>query len=212
MAVKTLFWSVTMMLMTVVSSTNAQIHETSSSNEEFEVATNASNGEYEVASTSNGTADTPTLYGNSNDEFESAALTVTQLQYNLLTAVNVQRRAYGLSALCMNSKLLVAAQLHSADQASHDTMSHTGSDGSTLKTRILAQGFTSYSRIGENVAAGQSTVTRVMTSWMNSPGHRANILGDYTYFGCGYSYTSQGMYHHYWTQDFGSASAEVCTS
>lgn len=196
MAFKTLLLGVAMMLMTVVSTTHAQISSTSSNSDSGE-----SNNE-------------PTLYGNgsSSDEYESAAATTTQLQYNLLSAVNAQRRANNLSPLCMNSKLLVAAQMHSVDQASHDTMSHVGSNGSTMKSRILAQGFTSYQRIGENVAAGQSTVTRVMTAWMNSPGHRANILGDYTYFGCGYAYTSQGMYHYYWTQDFGKATAEVCTN
>lgn len=196
MAFKTLLWGAAMMLMTVVSTTHAQISLSGS------------------GSGSSESDNTTTLYGtgSSSDEFESTPATITQLQYNLLTAVNAQRRNYSLPPLCMNSKLLIAAQLHSNDQASHDTMSHTGSDGSTMRSRILAQGFTSYLRIGENVAAGQSTVTKVMTAWMNSPGHRANILGDYTYFGCGYAYTSQGMYHYYWTQDFGKATAEVCSN
>ncbi|GAB9471937.1 Scp-like extracellular protein [Globisporangium polare] len=127
----------------------------------------------------------------------------------MLQAVNAERVKQGKAAFCTNKKLQTAAQLHSEDQAKTNTMSHTGSDGSTMDQRVTAQGFV-WSGVAENVAAGQVDVASVMTSWMNSAGHRANILGDYNYFGTGYAYNAQGTYKHFWTQDFGSGSNEAC--
>lgn len=81
-------------------------------------------------------------------------------------------------------------------------MAHSGSDGSTVASRAAAQGF-HYTSVGENVAAGQASVAAVMDSWMNSPGHRANILNPaYRFFGPGYAYNSKATYCHYWTQNF----------
>lgn len=96
--------------------------------------------------------------------------------------------------------------MHSSDQAAHNHMDHTGSDGSTMQTRVEAEGF-QWTSLGENVASGQLTVDQVMQDWMNSPGHRANILGDYKFFGGGLAYNNGKTY---WTQDFGNSKAEIC--
>ncbi|KAF1794997.1 CAP domain [Phytophthora cactorum] len=106
----------------------------------------------------------------------------SQYAASMLASVNAQRAAQGLPALCMNAKLMAASMRHSTDMAVNNFMSHTGSDGSTMSMRVTAAGY-KWTRVAENVAAGQSSVAAVMTSWMNSPGHRANILGDYTMFG-----------------------------
>lgn len=88
-------------------------------------------------------------------------------------------------------------------------MGHTGSGGSTVATRVAAQGF-HYTSVGENVAAGQASVAAVMSSWMNSPGHRANILNPaYKFFGPGYAYNSKATYCHYWTQNFAADGARA---
>lgn len=88
-------------------------------------------------------------------------------------------------------------------------MSHTGSRGSTVARRVAAQGF-HYSSVGENVAAGQSSVAKAMESWMNSPGHRANILNPaYRFFGAGYAYNAKATYCHYWTQNFAADGARA---
>jgi uncharacterized protein YkwD len=59
----------------------------------------------------------------------------------------------------------------------------------------------SYQAAAENIAAGQTTPQEVVQAWMNSPGHRANILnGNYTYIGVGYA--KGGSQRHYWTQMF----------
>ncbi|KAF4047131.1 Cysteine-rich secretory protein family [Phytophthora infestans] len=136
--------------------------------------------------------------------------TVTDWRTTMLDAVNKERVAVGLPRLCMNNKLQVAAQAHSKDMALRDFVSHTGSDGSTLSTRVQDAGYR-WTSVAENIAAGQLTVGRVMTSWMNSAGHRANILSARnTMLGCEYAGTSNSRYKYYWTQVFASGSTEAC--
>ncbi|KAF1773105.1 CAP domain [Phytophthora cactorum] len=130
----------------------------------------------------------------------------------LLAAVNKERAAVGLPSLCMNTKLQSAAQKHSNDMAANNFMSHTGSNGSSMSQRITASGF-KWTAIAENVAAGQKDVTTVMQAWMNSAGHKKNILGSkYKMFGCGYAYNANSIYKRYWTQEFGTGSSESCSS
>ncbi|KAG7376197.1 hypothetical protein PHYPSEUDO_014074 [Phytophthora pseudosyringae] len=127
----------------------------------------------------------------------------------MLAAVNKQRATGGLSALCLNKKLHIAAQRHSDDMAAKDYMAHDGSDGSTMSERITATGY-DWSAVAENVAAGQVDVDAVMVAWINSPEHLENIMGDYTMFSPAYAFNKEGTYQHYWTQDFGSGDAEAC--
>ena len=130
----------------------------------------------------------------------------------MLDAVNNERSKAGLAPLCSNNKLSAAAKRHSDDMAAQDFMAHDGSDGSTMSQRITASKY-EWDAIAENVAAGQEDVTSVMVSWMNSKGHRANILGqDYTMLGMAYAYNGGSKYKHYWTQDFGAGGTEACDS
>ena len=86
--------------------------------------------------------------------------------------------------------------------ATNNYFSHTGSDGSTFDSRISATGY-SYRMAGENIAAGAATAEAVMELWMNSPGHRANILNcGYTQIGVGYAYNAGSDYGHYGTHVF----------
>ncbi|MEV4755251.1 CAP domain-containing protein [Micromonospora sp. NPDC049559] len=120
----------------------------------------------------------------------------------VVAIVNRERAANGCGAVQVNDKLAAAARLHSQDQAEHDTMSHTGSDGSSPWDRAGAAGYDQ--AIGENVAAGYRTPDAVMTGWMNSAGHRANILNcQAKAIGVGVAAASDGTL--YWTQMFGSA-------
>ncbi|RQM17695.1 hypothetical protein DD237_000700 [Peronospora effusa] len=127
----------------------------------------------------------------------------------MLERVNLERSAQGLPLLCINKKLQLAAQGHSDDQAANNFMDHTGSNGSTPAERVSAAGY-DWRGVAENVAAGQVDVTEVMDAWMNSEGHRHNILGDYTMLGSAYAYTSNGLYKHFWTQNFGQSDTELC--
>ena len=130
---------------------------------------------------------------------------------------NQQRQQHGCAALVLSAQLTAAASAHSQDMALHDLFSHTGSNGSTMVSRALATGY-SYSLLAENLAAGASTAEAVMTGWMSSAGHRANILNcDLHELGVGFFVQPDdqsnvrldnghlgGPYRYYWTQDFGS--------
>ncbi|AVH54852.1 MULTISPECIES: CAP domain-containing protein [Streptomyces] len=118
----------------------------------------------------------------------------------IVTLVNSERSKAGCSPVTLNEKLSKAAQDHSADMASHQNMSHTGSDGSDPGTRITRAGY-SWSTYGENVAYGYSSPEQVMAGWMSSPGHKKNILN------CGFKEIGVGLAQpgNYWTQDFGTA-------
>lgn len=112
--------------------------------------------------------------------------------------VNEERAKAGCGALSIDDKLMTAAQRHSQDQADNRNMSHTGSDGSDPGQRIDRVGYT-WQTYGENVAWNQQSPAAVMEAWMNSPGHRANILNcTFTEIGVGVA-SSNGPY---WTQVF----------
>ncbi|WP_262281435.1 CAP domain-containing protein [Micromonospora sp. MA102] len=114
--------------------------------------------------------------------------------------VNQERAKAGCKALTVDDKLTLAAQRHSQDQADHKTMSHDGSDGSDVGDRLDRVGY-AWRSYGENVAWNQQSPAAVMDAWMNSPGHRANILNcSFTEIGVGVA-RSNGPY---WTQDFGT--------
>ena len=112
--------------------------------------------------------------------------------------VNAERAKAGCGALAVDDKLTLAAQRHSQDQADHKSMTHTGSDGSDVGQRLDRVDYR-WRTYGENVAWNQQTPAAVMDAWMNSPGHRANILNcAFTEIGVGVA-SSNGPY---WTQDF----------
>ncbi|MGW0839696.1 CAP domain-containing protein [Streptomyces sp. NPDC002787] len=118
----------------------------------------------------------------------------------VLALVNAERQKAGCAPVTENAKLTKAAQNHSQDMADHQNMSHTGSDGSSMTDRLARVGY-AYRSAGENVAAGYGTADSVMDGWMNSPGHRANILN------CGFKEIGIGLAQpgNYWTQNFGTA-------
>jgi len=119
----------------------------------------------------------------------------------VLAIVNQERSANGCGTVKINAKLATSARQHSADQAANDKMSHTGSDGSSFVQRAQRAGY--QNAIGENVAAGYRTPAAVMEGWMNSPGHRANILNcQAKAIGIGVVAAADGTL--YWTQVFGS--------
>ncbi|MFE2151114.1 CAP domain-containing protein [Streptomyces lavendulae] len=118
----------------------------------------------------------------------------------VVALVNKERAAVGCPAVTVNAQLTKAAQDHSADMAAHATMSHTGSDGSDPGQRITAAQYM-WKTYGENVAYGYPTAAKVMEGWMNSPGHKRNIL-DCSFKEIGVGLAQPGQY---WTQDFGAA-------
>jgi uncharacterized protein YkwD len=124
------------------------------------------------------------------------------LVQTVIALTNQERANRGLGALAWNEQLFNTAQEHSQSMANGDFFDHRD-----LVKRATDEGYPS-SFVGENIAAGRSTPEAVMEQWLNSPGHRANILSsEYTEIGVGYYYLENDpgrfQYQHYWTQVFG---------
>ncbi|MGH8793810.1 MAG: CAP domain-containing protein [Stackebrandtia sp.] len=116
---------------------------------------------------------------------------------------NEQRMEHGCGELRLDDDLLVPAQEHSQDMADNDYMDHVGSDGREPGDRVEDSEYPgSYG--AENVAAGYETPEDVVDGWMNSDGHRENILNcELTAIGVGYAENENSQYELYWTQLFG---------
>ena len=118
----------------------------------------------------------------------------------VVTLTNAQRTANGCGVLRVDDRLTTAARAHSSDMAAQGFFSHTGSDGSTFVTRVSRTGYMGAS--AENIAWGYRTPQDLVTGWMNSAGHRANILNcSSVAVGVGVVVTADGT--TYSTQDFG---------
>lgn len=121
----------------------------------------------------------------------------------VVVLTNQERAANSLQAYNQDAKLTISARGHATDMAANDYFSHTGLDGSSMADRITDAGYI-WNAVGENIAAGQTTSTEVVTAWMNSQGHRDNILSStYCDIGVGYAFETSSTYYHYWVQNFG---------
>ena len=108
----------------------------------------------------------------------------------VVALVNAERAKEGLSALTIDTRVQAAAQVRAKE--SEQLFSHTRPDGSSFATALKEQNV-SYRRAGENIAWGQRTPEAVMKAWMNSSGHRANIMNpDFTTIGVGYYVNANG--------------------
>lgn len=114
----------------------------------------------------------------------------------ILGSVNEERRLVGAKPVCINNLLMRAATVQAAYQQQINEMTHTGSGGSNVGDRVTAQGY-KWTSASENVAMGQTTAKSVMLGWMNSEGHKKNILNPDS--------TEMGIAHigKFWAQAFG---------
>jgi uncharacterized protein YkwD len=130
---------------------------------------------------------------------------------DVLALVNKERAKKGCGPLKMNAQLTAAARGHATAMGKQNFFSHTGKNGSTLRSRLKAAGYHG-SASAENIAAGYSTPEKAVAQWMASTGHRKNILT------CKYTETGIGLYYdandaplpgqkyamkYYWVQTFG---------
>lgn len=128
---------------------------------------------------------------------------VSNFAQQVVDLVNQQRAANGLAPLTMTTDLTNVAQMKANDMLTNKYFDHTSPDLGSPFDLMKAQGV-NYSYAGENIAMGQATPQEVMTDWMNSPGHRANILDpNYTQIGIGVANSYQG-YGYIWVQEFDS--------
>ncbi|MDF2614459.1 MAG: hypothetical protein K0S71_2245 [Clostridia bacterium] len=122
---------------------------------------------------------------------------VSAYENKVLELVNVERQKAGLAALKMDAALSNVARMKSADMQAKKYFDHTSPTYGSPFDMMKKFGIT-YKTAGENIAMGQRTPEEVVKAWMNSPGHRANILkASFTHIGVGY--VANG---NYWTQMF----------
>lgn len=132
------------------------------------------------------------------DRADQAA--VTEQAREVLKLVNQERGKVGLKPLVLNEQLTNIATIKAKDMADNGYFDHTSPTyGSPFD--MLKRFGVKYSAAGENIAAGQKDAAEVMNSWMNSSGHRANILNaNYEQIGIGY--VTGGRWGTYWVQLF----------
>jgi uncharacterized protein YkwD len=124
-------------------------------------------------------------------------------QEQLLSRVNAARATAGVAPLTLNASLNRAAQDYAALMAATGCFAHDCPPEPNFARRAEAAGYTGWRTLGENIAYGQRTADEVHDAWMNSSGHRANILNpSFREFGAGLAYSASGR--AYWVEEFGA--------
>ena len=145
------------------------------------------------------TTDTPTVEENNSESnnTESSDYEVSAYEQEVLDLTNAERAKQGLEPLTLDTELSKVARIKSEDMQKNNYFSHTSPTyGSPFD--MMEQFGISYRAAAENIAMGQRTPEEVVNAWMNSDGHRKNILSSsYTHIGIGY--VENG---NYWTQMF----------
>ncbi|MFC0597712.1 CAP domain-containing protein [Streptomyces palmae] len=119
----------------------------------------------------------------------------------LLTLVNSERAKAGCSPLRLDPRVQAAAQAHADDMAARDYYDHASPEGEHADSRLRAAGYPA-GKWGENIHRGPKDPASAMRDWMNSPGHRANILDcGFKDFGAGVDMSANGPW---WVQNFGT--------
>jgi len=135
------------------------------------------------------------------DDYAGLGETEIAFVKEVVELVNAARAEGGVAPLRLDPTLRAAAQIRAAECVKE--FSHTRPDGRPYKSAITDAGIKA-SYTGENVATGQKTAQQVVTSWLNSPGHRANIMNErFTRIGVGLSVNTGNKYRGYaWSQLF----------
>ncbi|AIS00759.1 CAP domain-containing protein [Streptomyces glaucescens] len=145
---------------------------------------------------------TPSRTATAEPPRTTAPVTVSEaaaVEAEVLQLVNEERARAGCRPVAANSALAKLARDFSEDMAARGFFDHTDPDGATPWDRAEKAGISNLG--GENIARGQADAATVMAAWMDSPGHRANILNcEFTTLGVGVHFGPGGPW---WTQDFG---------
>lgn len=137
----------------------------------------------------------------STDVRTARLLVQRRLEDRVLKLTNRKRRAHGCRALRASSALRKSSRRHTITMARHDEMSHRLPGEPDFTVRITRAGYRGWTMVAENVARGFGTAGSVVRAWMESPGHRRNILN------CRLRHLGVGVVHSggqlWWTQNFG---------
>lgn len=122
---------------------------------------------------------------------------VSAIEQEVLNLTNIERQKAGLAPLAIDDKLMNSAREKTKDMSKNNYFSHTSPTYGSPFDQMKAFGVT-YRSAAENIASGQRSAEEVVRAWMNSPGHRQNILtANFTHIGIGYDASG-----NYWTQQF----------
>ncbi len=121
---------------------------------------------------------------------------------DLFNQVNAYRSANGRGPVRICPNLSTSAQGFANDMAARGYFSHISPEGSTYVSRNEGAGYTGWNAMGENIAAGYPSVAAVMSGWIGSADHRANLLGSYADVGFGLAYGANGL--PFWVNEFGN--------
>ncbi|MFV0516898.1 MAG: CAP domain-containing protein [Aminipila sp.] len=158
------------------------------------------NGNVDNGNNGNNNGNTNNGNNNSGNEKPSIDNNVGNYEKQVVNLVNEERAKAGLAPLKLNTKLAGVAGVKAEDMRDSNYFSHTSPNYGSPFDMMKKFGIT-YSSAGENIAKGQRTPESVMSAWMNSSGHRANILSsNFDEIGVGYTTDSKG--NTYWVQMF----------
>ena len=144
------------------------------------------------------TATSATTYSETITSSTKTEITRDEAIEEIVRLVNIERKKEGLKPLKLSRELLRPAQIRAREITK--VFSHTRPNGLPFSSAFYG---IDYKTAGENIAAGQTSCEMVMQQWMDSPGHRANILNkNYKYIGVGYLYDKSTRYKHFWVQHF----------
>lgn len=140
------------------------------------------------------------VYRSSNEFYER----------EVVRLVNQHRNEHGLKPLIINKDLTQAARYHALDMGSKNYFSHDTQNNSSISSKKsipfyerVREFFKTRVALGENIGGGYTSPEAVVRGWMNSKGHRENILhSGWTSIGVGYIKVDHSVYGHYWVQDF----------
>ncbi len=137
----------------------------------------------------------PSKPNNPTENENNSNSSVSSIEQEVVRLVNIERQKAGLAPLKIDTELSKVARLKSEDMKKKGYFSHTSPTyGSPFD--MLKQFNITYKTAGENIAKGQKTAQAVVNAWMNSEGHRRNILSkSFTHIGVGHT-------SNYWTQLF----------
>ncbi len=132
---------------------------------------------------------------------EKAEFKLTADEQAVLDGTNAERKKAKLDPLTADPKLTEAARAHAANMAKQEKLDHT-LDDQTVADRVKAAGYT-FRRVGETIAWNQPTPKDAVAGWMDSAGHKANLLhAEYTHIGVAVAKNTKG--EPYWVQVFGA--------
>lgn len=123
-----------------------------------------------------------------------------QIEQHVLRETNNARAQNGLAALASDPRVAAVARAHSADMIANNYFDHTNRSGCNAGCRLTNAGYV-WKSYGENIhwmsgyrLSAEAAAKKIVTDWMNSPGHRANILGAFTYAGVGIAVRGDTVY------------------